>query len=356
MFSETFTMAKGETTVKIVTQRDIAKALGVSNATVSLALRDSDLLTVARRREIQEAARRMGYRLNPAAAELARHKQNSLSAPARAALAWVNAWNPPEKLRSYRQFDAYWTGAAEAARKLGYHLEEFRLDAHVKPERLNRIFQARGIRGILLPPQSPHPDWGAFPWNGYSVVRFGRSLRNPEAHVVSSDHVTNTMIAFARMRELGYRRIGLMTNEDAMVRRGGHLSEAGFLMAQRLVPQRDRVPICVVGDLPNTGRGALVAGWVEKHRIDAILTDVAESPQILAKGGLRAPADVGLACTNVMDIRIPAGIHQNPEEVGRVALLMLHSLITDHAPGIPPIPRQLLVEGRWVDGPSLPPR
>jgi hypothetical protein len=43
-------------------------------------------------------------------------------------------------------------------------------------------------------------------------------------------------------------------------------------------------------------------------------------------------------------------------EIGRVALLMLHSLITENARGIPGIFRQLLVEGSWVPGNSLPDR
>jgi LacI family transcriptional regulator len=341
---------------RTVTQRDIARALGVSNATVSLALRDSELLTRERREQVQAAARQMGYRPNPAAAELSRHKRNSLVPPTHAALAWINAWQPAERLRGYKQFDHYWKGADEAARKLGYYLEEFRMNGSDAPERLHRILEARGIRGILLPPQSPHPDWMGFPWGKYSTVRFGRSLKNPACHVVSSDHVANAMLAFARMRELGYQRIGLITNEDAHARRAGHLSEAGFLMAQRLIPARERVPICVVGELPNTGRAALVAGWVRKQRIDAVLTDVSQCPEILAKGGLRAPEDIGLACTNVMDIPIDAGIQQNPAEIGRVALLMLHSLITDNACGIPAIGRQLLVEGAWADGASLPDR
>ena len=339
-----------------ITQRDIARALGISNATVSLALRNSDLLTPERREAIQAAAREMGYVPNRAATELSRHKRGSAMTTTRAALAWINAWRPAGKLRSYKQFDLYWRGAGDAAGKLGYHLEEFRLEADVTPERLHRILDARGIRGILLPPQNPHPDWGEFPWEKYSIVRFGRSLKNPATHVVSSDHVANAMLAFARMRELGYKRIGFMTNEDEMVKRGGHLSEAGFLMAQRLIPAGERVPICVTGELPNTGRASHVAAWVEKHRIDAVLTDDAKCPAILARSGMRIPGDLGLACTNIMDIPVSAGIHQNPEEIGRVALLMLHSLITDNARGIPKIARQLLVEGDWVNGASLPDR
>ena len=47
---------------------------------------------------------------------------------------------------------------------------------------------------------------------------------------------------------------------------------------------------------------------------------------------------------------------QHPEEIGRVGLLMLKSLINDGARGIPPIFRQIQVEGSWSDGDSAPPR
>ncbi|MEO7101226.1 MAG: LacI family DNA-binding transcriptional regulator [Luteolibacter sp.] len=339
-----------------ITQRDIARASGVSNATVSLALRNSELLTKERCQEIQDIAQRMGYRPNPAAAELSRHKKNSKVAPTHAALAWINAWQPAEKLRSYRQFDFYWKGAEEAARKLGYHLEEFQLNNAVTPDRLHRILDARGIRGILLPPHPPQNEWTEFPWDCYSIVRFGRSLKNPASHIVSSDQVSNAMVAFARMRDLGYKRIGFMTNEDEMAWKAGHLSEAGFLMAQRMVPTRERIPICVVGELSNSGRAQLVAEWVRKHRIDAILSDSSQCPEILTKAHLRVPDDIGLACTNILDIPITAGINQNPAEIGRAGLLMLHSLITDNARGIPPMLTQMLVQGTWIDGGCLPPK
>ena len=64
--------------------------------------------------------------------------------------------------------------------------------------------------------------------------------------------------------------------------------------------------------------------------------------------------DIGLAVTNVADIAVPAGIHQHSLEIGKVATSLLHSLITNNERGIPAIPRQVLVDGTWVDGPSLP--
>lgn len=338
-----------------VTQRDIARALGVSNATVSLALRDSDSLTRERREEVQAAAKRMGYRLNSAGAELSRHKRHSSVAPTHAALAWIEVRHPAEQSRFYKSFDSCREGAEEAARKLGYQLEEFRIEGKVNPESLHQELEARSIRGIVLLSQDSHPDWGAFPWENYPVVRFGRSLGNPSCHLVSSDLISNAMLAFTRMRELGYQRIGFITDRVGVVREG-HLGETGVLIAQRLIDAGDRVPVCVVGGFSDRGRAKSVVKWVRENQVDAILTDIAQCPEILSEGGLRVPDDVGLACTNVMEISVSAGIHQNSTEIGIVGVFMLHSLMSENARGIPGIVRQMLVQGEWVDGDSLPDR
>jgi hypothetical protein len=68
------------------------------------------------------------------------------------------------------------------------------------------------------------------------------------------------------------------------------------------------------------------------------------------------PDDVGLAALSVLDGDADAGIYQNPEEIGRVALLFVISLIHDNEHGVPPIFRQIVVEGKWADGKTLPAR
>jgi LacI family transcriptional regulator len=235
-------------------------------------------------------------------------------------------------------------------------LEEFRLESGLHPHRLHEILQARGIRGILLPPQREAPHWGNFPWDCYSVVRFGPSIRYPACHLVSSDQVGNAMRAFGMIRSKGYRRIGFLTNEAETVFRGGHLFEAGFLLAQRLVDEAERVPICVVTDTHSPAGVDKMVEWLEEQRVEAIFTDIAEMPALLDSLGLRVPEDIGLAVTNVADIAVPAGIHQHPMEIGKVGTLLLHSLITNNERGIPAIFRQVLVDGAWVDGASLPDR
>ncbi|MBC8003297.1 MAG: LacI family DNA-binding transcriptional regulator [Opitutaceae bacterium] len=336
-----------------ISMRDIAKRLGVSHVTVSMALRDNPRVSAAVRKRIKETAEELGYRPDPILAGLAAYRQNKLNPTIHAAVAWINAWPQPEKMRQHHEFDLYWKGAQSAAAKFGYRLEEFRLDCDYSPARLHQIFQTRGIRGILLPPQHPAPDWRDFPWEDYSIVRFGRSLPTPRSHLVTSDHVANTLLAFEKIRERGYRRIGFVTDESKM-REYGHYFEGGYLMAQRMVDETERVPVFSTADLSDGDLSTSLASWIREQHVDAIITNRAETPAALKRAGIRVPGDIALATTTVLDTQIDSGIDQEPEEIGRVGFLMLNSLINDGARGIPRVFRQNLVEGSWVNGESTP--
>jgi LacI family transcriptional regulator len=241
-----------------------------------------------------------------------------------------------------------------AAEKLGYRLEEFRVNRDFTPKRLHQVLNTRAIRGILLPPHAEPPVWEDFPWDHYSVVRYGRSIPEPPFHVVTAAQVLNTILAFRKIRELGYERIGFVDCREATVK-PGHLFLAGFLGAQTALDESQRIPVLNLSLTPDPGRHKNVAKWVKKHRVEAILTSFSELPRILKEANLRVPQDVALAGTTTFDTSISAGIDQHPEEIGRVGLLLLNSLINDRETGLPQIYRQSLVEGSWIDGPSLPP-
>lgn len=335
--------------------RDIAKILNISHSTVSLALRNHPRISEAVREKVKQTALELGYRPDPMLAALSHYRKSKSDQPISAELAWINAWKQPKDLRSYKEFDLYWKGASAAATKFGYRLEEFCLGGDLTPKRLHQILSTRGIRGLLLPPHQQQPDWGNFPWEEYSIVRFGRSLQTPQSHIVTADQVANTILAFQKIRERGYRRIGFVTNEEDS-RDRGQLFEAGYLIAQRMVAEDQRLPIFMTNGYAPGERRKAFAKWLEMHRPDAILTEQIDFLNLLERAvpGTRIPEDLGLAVTSVLDGRADSGIDQNAEEIGRVGFLMLNSLINDGARGIPKIFRQILVEGSWVDGTSLP--
>lgn len=338
-----------------VSLRDLAKMIGVSHVTVSLALRNSPQISAGMILKIKRLAEEHGYRPDPMLSALSNYRQNKANPVFKATVGWINAWPDSGKLRSYEQFDAYWKGAAAAAQKLGYQLDEFRMTQDISPKRLDQILTSRGIRALLLPPHPEHPQWNDFPWQKYYVVKFGRSLQEPKTHLVTADQALNTVLAFEKLQTLGYRRIGFITSEPYM-RVHGHLFEAGFLVAQRSVESDRQLPILSLVGKTEPQAVAALKKWVKEHRPDAIHTDAQGIRNLLEKAGLRVPDDIAVAATTLIDTGIDSGIDQHPEEIGRVGMLLLNSIINDMAIGIPSIFRQILVEGTWVDGTCAPPR
>lgn len=343
-----------------ITQSDIARALGVSVSTVSRALKNDPAIPEKRRRSIQEMAETMGYRPNPLAATLAQWKWNAPRSVVHSSLAWLNLWPDPTWPHRVGEFSKYRDGASEAAEKLGYHIEEFVLNARMTPPRLEKVLIARGITGIFIPPQKVSPDWGDFNWDNFSVVRFGRSCVTPRSHLVTSNQVATTLLAFREMAARGYLRIGFVTGGWAL--RRGALVKAGALLHQSELPPDRQIPPLAFEEANATWEErypryvAALARWMKENKPDAIFTDVGELRRILSDAGYSVPLDVALASYSAFDGDADAGVDQNAFEIGRVGALLMVSLINTHDRGIPAIPREVLIPGKWIDGSTLPTR
>ena len=280
-------------------------------AGVSLALRNSPRVGLAMRQRVQAVAQAMGYQPNAMATGLAQFKQNATTPPVHAALAWLNCWSDPKELRNRKEFNGYWTGAETAAHKFGYRLEEFICNKDMPLARVEQILHARGIQGIFLPPHLFTPDWGDFHWERFSVVRFGRSLTGPSFHVVTADQVANTALAFEKMRERGYRRIGLL--EDHKDRRYGRLFKAGFLLAQSEMETQSVIPVFSMSQENDAAKNiSTFTRWLAKVKPDALLADTHKATKLLALCGCRVPEEMGLAATSVLDGHADAGIVPKP--------------------------------------------
>lgn len=351
--TEESTSPEPRVTLKAVTLKDVAREVGVTIATVSLALKNHPSISEARREQIQAVATRLGYRPNAMATALAHHREQSRFHPVQAVIAFINTYPDPAELHAKPAFEDWWRGATMAAEKFGYRPEEFPVNAKQSLKRLERIFLTRNIRGIIigpLPPGESGVNWEAFAWNQFSVVRCGFREQSPPFHFVTSAQATNTMLAFDKMRERGYKRIGFAGYWDKARMFGG-----GFLWSQNDPSLVSRVPPFFFSkETPELNQQRQFEQWLKKVTPDAILTDSLAVPAMLEKGGYRVPEDIGLAATNVRDILVDAGIDQNPEEIGRVSALTVISLIHDRDFGKPKFARQILVQGEWVDGKSLP--
>jgi len=342
-----------------ITLRDIADKLKVSHTTVSLALRNDSSISQKRRDEVRRVAEELGYRPDPMLSSLVHYRTGNRPVPIQSSLAWINHWEQPEKLRKFREFDLYWRGASQSAERFGYHLDEIRWSANYSPQRIEQILQTRNIRGLLIPPHATPPDWGDFDWSKFSIIRFGMSVPTPDSHIVSADQQRAVLMAFRKMSEYGYERIGLVVCGDYDRRLGGNYI-GGLAAAQDLFGFKHLIPplktnLDVYAENPATAKRLLLQ-WLKKHKPDAILTSLNSVPTMIKELGYNIPKDVAVAGTTIYDVPVEAGINQNPEAIGRTAVEMLVAQIQRNERGVPEAPSRTLVESLWQDGKSLPAR
>ena len=344
-----------------VTMADVAAKLGISSVAVSMALRGHHRISAARCREVKRVAREMGYVPDPFLSALAVHCRQRAPAREHGVLAWINHWQNPIRLRQFKEFDWYWRGASEAAVKFGYRVAEIRWEADCSPKRLEKILLARGIEGILIPPHHDFVDWENFDWSKFSVVRFGLSVPRPDSNLVTSDGFRATVMAISKIHEYGYRRIGMTINGEFDQRIGGN-QLSGFFYAQKLLALKPALPPLLTFLKSRTAeelsrQTAALDVWLKQHKPEAVLTSDIEVPGLMRDLGHRIPQDIAVAGTTVLDIPgVDAGVDQHAEAIGRTAVATLLKQMNVNERGEPRFPCRILVEGRWRDGKSLPPK
>lgn len=341
-----------------VTQRDIAESVGVSHVTVSLALRNHHSISVGRRDEIKRMAKQMGYQPDPMLASLAVYRQSKQAPRIQHSLAWINHWDQPERLRGeHKEFDGYWRGASKIGERYGYRLEEICWQEGCSARRFQQILMTRNVRGLLIPPHPSPPDWGKFDWSKFSVIRFGPSVPVPESHQVTADHFRGVVMALRIMSDYGYQRIGMVVCGDFDRRLGGNYT-GGYFSAQQLFKFKNTCPPLLTDERCYRDRPAeaqqKLEQWMDTNKPDAILTSVPQIPELIRNLGYRIPEHVAVAGTSIYDVPVDAGINQNPEATGRIAVETLVAQILVNDRGEPPAPCRILVESRWQDGKSLP--
>jgi len=341
-----------------VTLRDVAKKLGVSHVTVSLALRNHRSIPETRREQVRRMAEELGYQPDPLLSSLAVYRISKRPVKIHSSIVWLNHWDQPERLRKHREFDAYWCGAASAAERFGYHLDDVRWTPDCSAQRFEKILLTRSVRGVLIPPHRSPPDWGDFDWTKFSIIRFGMSVPSPDSHLVTADHFRSILMAMETIHRYGYQRIGFVVGADLDRKLGGNYV-GGFYAAQKLFKiQHALAPLVTeeraYREQPDKAQRALKE-WLARHKPDAVLTAVPEVPAMIRVLGYRIPQDLAVAGTSTYDVPVDAGINQNPEGIGRIAVEMLIAQINVNERGQPAAPCRILVESVWQDGKSLPP-
>jgi LacI family transcriptional regulator len=288
---------------------DVAKAAGVSTATVSYVISGAKRVSPATRARVEAVIAELGYRPSPSARSLRTGQHHMLG------LLLPDLANP--------FFPALAQAVAETARELGYGLmlSESGSDSASEEQALDAMQQR--VDGIVWVPETRHPD--TKPHRPTVVIdRVGPDLL--EFDSVSSDHRLGGQLQARRIRELGHRRIGLLAGPadsvSARQRREALCAELGELRPEWIVevPYSSELPRAAVRRLLDSGVTLIVAAN------DAVAIGAL---RVLKAHGRRVPQDVSLMgfddipWATLVDPPLST-VSQPVRAIGRSAVELLH--------------------------------
>jgi len=335
-----------------VTLAAIAAKAGVHVTTVSLALRNSRRLPAATRDRIQKLATELGYVPDPMLQALVAYRGNAAVRRSPPTLAYVTNWNTRMGWREVTAHPDFYAGAEARAKALGYNLEHFWMrEPGLTHGRLSRILNTRGINGVIIASHVREIDVALqFDWARFSAVKIDYFPHEPQLPLITNDQLQIIRLAMQKVLAHGYRRIGLVMDDgwDITVDR---LWSAGYLWEQQALAPADRLaPYLIPNKEPLTD-------WIRRTKPDALIGKAEFVAPTFKQMGLRMPQDLAFVDIFLDDPSgKTAGVVQNHNEVGRLAIELLAGQLQQNKYGVPAIPTTTYVAGTWHDGSSLPPR
>ena len=336
------------------TLREIAAKAGVSLYTVSLALRASPEISETTRERVIETARLLGYRPNPTLSALMRSIRQKSGHPRLTSVALVMPLNKPQWAGRHRYMADIAAGARARCESLGYGYEQFIVSpGEPNARHLQHVIEARGIDGLLIGPHYGPSAHLGLDFTKLTYVSIGQTLTDIPSHRIDTTTLPNIRMALANTLELGWDRPGIMLtdrNNDVIenMMLGAYL---GFMHRRTPNPP---APF-IYTEAMHTPENVLT--WVRKARVNAVLTSRAIVCKWLRDAGLRIGQDLGFALLDCpQNSKEMAGVNQRLDEVGGSAVEVLGNCIHANARGVPAIPKIVEIEGKWKEGPSMPPR
>jgi hypothetical protein len=173
--------------------------------------------------------------------------------------------------------------------------------------------------------------------------------------VVDAEDRENIQTLFHTLAGRGYWRIGVATTH-ALEEKALFELCAGRVRFSLQNPAHPAFDPCLVRALDAEGAKA-IAAWIKKHRVDCVVSRWRGMKELFAGIGYRVPQDIGLAYVTTRAVGGPegpvAGMDVNAPLIAVTAVDTLASAVERRRFGLPEVPRQVLVPGRWQPGTTV---
>lgn len=332
---------------------DVAQAVGLSRAAVSMALKKDPSIPASTRKRVEEAARKLGYRPNPLITALMVNLRRAGKGNRRQSetLALLDLNSPEITKARFLSLEFYLEGARKRAENLGFAVELFTMrEPGMTHRRLQRILQTRGIQGVILGPLPALAPVIDLDRERFSVASLGYNAREG-FDICTHHHYANMMLAIRNLTNRGYRKIGFCSSMhwDEMVY---GLYSAAYLHAQIMEKCIASMPLCI---FQNEDFKSTFTKWLRKHRPEAIISGMGVPfLEVLKSEGLRVPQDIGfVSLTRMGEHADFAGVYECHEKIGATAVDSVTSQMNRNETGIPESRKVILREGIWFNGKTL---
>jgi LacI family transcriptional regulator len=330
--------------------KDVARAAGVSQPTVSRVLQNHPNVREEVRQKVRQAVEKLKYRPNSLVSALMADLKIRRQARVSTTIAYVSAFSTPFGWRNVTDFADYYDGAQERAASQGYLLEPFWLhERGMTGPRLSTILYNRGIPSVLIGPLPGSMGHLSLDWSLFASVALGYTLTRPNLTRVTNDHFQTMLLVLRKLRWLGYRKVGFVMEafSNARVSHRWTAAYLAFRMEFSMIARLDPF-------LPPSLTEENVVEWFLANRPDVIVGSDVRIITWLRGAGFDVPGDCGFANLSVgTAITNMAGANQNSRMIGASAVDMIVGQLHRNERGIPAHPKLTLISASWEDGPTV---
>lgn len=296
---------------------EVARAAGVSNATVSRALSGRGHVSAATRTRVEEAAARMGYVVSSAASSLASGRMRSIGVMV------------PDLHRWF--FSTVLTGISEELSRRGFDLMLYNVtdDDSVRAEIFGSYLRRRRVDGlIVVAMELSGAEISQLQQLDVPVITLGGA--NDQLPGLAIDHHAVARLATEHLLRLGHERIGRIGALESFDR-DFHIParrEAGFREAMDMAQAAVDPTLCVPGDFTIEGghqaaKRILGRSAAAPTALLAFSDEMAVGATLAARElGLRVPEDVSVIGIDGHDLGGLIGlttVDQHPLDQGTLA-------------------------------------
>jgi len=331
----------------------IAKRAGVSSSTASRALHGHPLLAKETIQRVRVAAQELGYHANPLLSNVMRSVRARGRCVHLGAIAYLTFHNTATAWRENPTYNAFFEGARDRAHELAFSFEPiWAAEPGLNDRRLTAILRCRNVAGVIVGPRLVQPVHPIIDWSHFSISSVGRPLPGMVLHQAASHYLRTMQRLITALTDRGYRRIGLALSRER-VPPTDHGWLAGFSLYQQTIAPSDRVPLFIAEDYDPRA----LRRWIDAEKPDVVIgqrVDVVDL--LLPKLGLRIPEEIGyVLLSRPQEPGAPAGMDQLPRLIGAAATDLVANQMACGERGAPRNARFVLVEGEWVEGPTVRP-